>query len=67
VELAQRVPTNLIGATVESQHDDYLLLERPAAKPRAAKGTRKPRTTPPVRKTQPAVSFDTTAMETARG
>jgi hypothetical protein len=53
---------NLQGGTVVGQSGDYILVERPAPKPRTRKSvsgatatTRKPRTPKPA--TQPATSF----------
>lgn len=42
LQLAERCSTNLQGATVVGQSDDFLLVERP--QPKRAAGTRKPRT-----------------------
>ena len=44
--LFEAVSTNLMGGTVVGQTGDWLLIQRPDAKPRAAKATpRKPRAT----------------------
>jgi hypothetical protein len=46
--LFEAVSTNLMGGTVVGQTGDWLLIQRPDAKPRAAKATpRKPRAAKP--------------------
>jgi hypothetical protein len=46
VALFEAISTNLIGGTIVGQIDDWMLVERPQPKPRAAaKAQRKPRAT----------------------
>jgi hypothetical protein len=46
VALFEAISTNLIGGTIVGQIDDWMLVERPQPKPRAAvKAARKPRAT----------------------
>ena len=58
--LFEAVTTNLVGGTIVGQTADWLLVERPAPKPRAAKAaTRKPRTAKAVPTTGPFATAPT--------
>jgi len=58
--LFEAVPTNLMGGTVVGQTSDWLLIQRPEAKPRAAKAMpRKPRTAKAVPTTGPFANAPT--------